>query len=91
MRVKAVVDISFGLGMALLAIEIGNSFTFAKEILMNNANAFMACVWCGVAFLRGPGGNASIQTRGTVADETRASQEERRRFDSFSPHHLFLV
>jgi hypothetical protein len=34
----------------------GNPFNFINEVLMNNANAVMACVWCGVAFLRGPGG-----------------------------------
>lgn len=53
-RFKVAVDISFGLGIALLAIVIGNPFTLAKEIIMNNANSVMACVWCGAAFLRGP-------------------------------------
>lgn len=47
------VEISFGLGMTFLAFAIGNPFDFAKEIFMNNANAGMASIWCGAAFLRG--------------------------------------
>lgn len=75
-RFKVTADISFGLGMTLLAIVIGNPFNIAKEFMMNNANAVLACVWCGAAFLRGLGGNAPTQARGTVASETCASQEE---------------
>ena len=55
-RISAVVDVSFGLGIGVLAMVFGNSFNFVHEVLMNNANAVVACVWCGVAFLRGPGG-----------------------------------
>lgn len=55
-RISAAVDISFGLGISILAIASGYPFNFGYEVLMNNANAVMVCVWCGVAFLRGPGG-----------------------------------
>jgi hypothetical protein len=55
-RFSAVVDISFGLGIGVLAMVFGNAFNFAHEVFMKNGNAVMACVWCGVAFLRGPGG-----------------------------------
>jgi hypothetical protein len=61
-RISAAVDISFGLGLSLFAIASGNLFNFVQEVLMNDANAVTAThtvaayVWCGVAFLRGPGG-----------------------------------
>lgn len=63
-RVKAAVDISFGLGLGLLVLVIGISFSEIKELLMNNAIVVKACVWCGVAFLRGPGGNSSNPNEG---------------------------
>ena len=53
------IDISFGLGLGLLVVAFGVSFTEIKEMLMNNANVVMASVWCGVAFLRRPGGISS--------------------------------
>ena len=52
-RIKAVVDGSFGLGLALLAVATGIRFD-VTEVIMNNTNAFAACVWCGASLLRGP-------------------------------------
>jgi len=52
-RIKAVVDVSFGLGLALLAVATGIRFD-VTEVIMNNTNAFAACVWCGASLLRGP-------------------------------------
>lgn len=58
-RIKATVDISLGLVMALWVSALGTSFADIREVVMNNAGALMACVWCGAAFLRSPGGSSS--------------------------------
>jgi hypothetical protein len=56
--IEAHVDISFGLDIYLSVAGFVNA---AKEVIMENSNslvlAFMASVWCGVGFLRSPGGN----------------------------------
>ena len=53
-RIKAALDVSFGLGLASLAVAAVSFVNVPLEVLMNNANAFVACVWCGVSLLRGP-------------------------------------
>ena len=75
-RISAVVDVSFGLGLGLLAIANLDVFSFAQEVYMSNTNAVMACVWCGVAFLRGPGGRELQPKRKT---QLRAEPESPRR------------
>ena len=52
-RFKAVVEISFGLGLTLLPVAIASAVNITKELFMIDANAVMACVWCGAAFLPG--------------------------------------
>lgn len=54
-RLKATLDISLGLVVALWVTAHGVSFADITEVVMNSASAFMACVWCGAAFLRSPG------------------------------------
>jgi hypothetical protein len=50
-RVKAVFEISFGLVVALLVVAPGSPVKIIKEVVViNNADAVTACVWCGVAF-----------------------------------------
>ena len=55
-RIKATIDISLGLGLALLVVAFGQPFTHIMEVIMNNTSAVMAHVWCGAAFLRSLGG-----------------------------------
>jgi hypothetical protein len=52
-RIKAMVEISFGLGLSLWTVAIVNLVNIFKELLMIDSNAVMACVWCGAAFLPG--------------------------------------
>lgn len=88
-RIKTVFDVSFGLGFALLAVATGIRFD-VTEVIMNNTNAFAACVWCGVSLLRGAsGGKAPTQTRGTSTVEVSCFPRESERFDSLPPHFLF--
>ncbi len=54
-RIEAAIDISLGLRVTLLGIAAVVFANNIKEAVMVNANVVvMACVWCGVVFLRLP-------------------------------------
>ena len=52
-QVGAELDVSVLFG---LEVSIGALFVNLVEVFMENSIAFVACIWCEVAFLRGPGG-----------------------------------
>ena len=61
------------------------------EVIMTNSNAIlsqvMECVWCGIAFLRSSGERKFQPEREIdVFLDVLLGQEERRRFDSSTPH-----
>lgn len=56
--VEACAEISFGLG-----VRISTTMNIVSEVLMNSSLVFYACVWCGVAFLRGLVGTANPDGR----------------------------
>ncbi|OGQ90022.1 MAG: hypothetical protein A2464_07730 [Deltaproteobacteria bacterium RIFOXYC2_FULL_48_10] len=52
------VSILFGLEISIITL-----IAFIKETFMENSIMLFACIWCGVAFLRGLGGTLPTQMR----------------------------
>lgn len=74
-RVKAAIEISFGLGIAALLLLAVNTLTGVREVIMNNVNVAMTCVWFGAVFLQVPGWLGSNPNERYDVGEARVSQE----------------
>jgi len=69
----------FGLIAGFMEVFMKNSFAIVAQV--------MACVWCGIAFLRSSGEKKiPIQARDHVRGDIYSAKRERRGFDSLSPH-----
>jgi len=86
-HVEASVDISFGLGFTALVFWIAQAFNEAKELFMSNANVLVTTVWCGITFLREPGGERFQPKREMrPASKREPPKSELWGFDSSFPH-----
>lgn len=84
-RIKATVDISLGLVVALWVAALATACADIMEIVMNNTSAVMARVWCGAAFLRSPGW-VKLQPKREMQLLLRVVPLSARGFDSSPPH-----
>ena len=62
MGLGVTVDFEVGVSISLgLDISARTKIKFFEEVIMYSSNTFIACIWCGVSFLRGQGGTHPTQ------------------------------
>ena len=88
-HIEASIDISFGLEFCLSVVaETINILEVNMKSSINLVSSCSVSVWCGVAFLRRPVGEAPAQMRDRYTWIYVASKREREGLDSLPPHHI---